>query len=54
MRITYETFSECGSRRNNEDYIAVRELPDKNRSIFVLCAGRVGHDCGEVASRLVA
>lgn len=54
MRITYETFSECGPRRNNEDYIAVRELPDKNRSIFVLCDGMGGHDCGEVASRLVA
>ena len=54
MRITYETFSECGPRRNNEDYIAIRELPDNNSSIFVLCDGMGGHDCGEVASRLVA
>lgn len=54
MKVYYETFSECGLRRNNEDYIAVRELADQGRSIFVLCDGMGGHSLGEVASRLVA
>ncbi len=54
MKIYYGSFSECGPRRNNEDYIAVRQMPEQNRSVFVLCDGMGGHDCGEVASRLVA
>lgn len=54
MKIYYGSFSECGPRRNNEDYIAIREMPEQNRSVFVLCDGMGGHDCGEVASKLVA
>jgi len=54
MKIYYGSFSECGPRRNNEDYIAVRQMPKQDRSVFVLCDGMDGHDCGEVASRLVA
>lgn len=54
MKVYYGTFSECGPRPNNEDYIAVREMPEENRSVFVLCDGMGGHDCGEVASKLVA
>lgn len=54
MKIYYESFSECGPRKNNEDYIAVRQMPEQNRSVFVLCDGMGGHDCGEVASKLVA
>lgn len=54
MRILYGSFSECGPRHNNEDYIAVREIPEQDRLIFVLCDGMGGHECGEVASRLVA
>lgn len=54
MKAYYETFSECGPRRNNEDYIAVREIPETGRSVFVLCDGMGGHSLGEVASSLVA
>lgn len=54
MKIYYGGFSECGPRRNNEDHIAFREMPEQNRSVFVLCDGMGGHDCGEVASKLVA
>ena len=54
MKIYYESFSECGPRKNNEDYIAVRQMPEQDRSVFVLCDGMGGHDCGEVASKLVA
>lgn len=54
MKIYHGSFSECGPRKNNEDYIAFREMPEQNRSVFVLCDGMGGHDCGEVASKLVA
>lgn len=54
MKVYYETFSECGPRKNNEDYIAVREMPEFNCSVFVLCDGMGGHESGEVASKLVA
>lgn len=54
MRIYYGSFSECGPRRNNEDYIAVRELSEQGRSLFVLCNGMGGHDFGEMASSTVA
>lgn len=53
-KIYYGCFSECGPRRNNEDYIAVRQMPEQDRSVFVLCDGMGGHDSGEVASKLVA
>ncbi len=54
MKIYYGSFSECGPRRNNEDYIAVRQMPEQDRSVFVLCDGMGGHENGEVASMLVA
>lgn len=52
MKIYHEIFSECGPRRKNEDYIAVREMPEQGRSVFVLCDGMGGHHLGEVASKL--
>ncbi len=54
MKIYYGSFSECGPRKNNEDYIAVREMPEQNRAVFVLCDGMGGHENGEMATRLVA
>jgi|GEM_PF-3394833 protein serine/threonine phosphatase len=54
MKIYYGSFSECGPRKNNEDYIAVREIPEHNRYVYVFCDGMGGHDSGEVASKLVA
>ncbi|MDE5629371.1 MAG: serine/threonine-protein phosphatase [Muribaculaceae bacterium] len=54
MKIYHALFSECGPRRKNEDYIAVREMPELGRSVFVLCDGMGGHNLGEVAGKLVA
>ena len=54
MKIYHGIFSECGPRRKNEDYIAIREMPKQGRSVFVLCDGMGGHHLGEVASKLVA
>lgn len=54
MKVCYESFSECGPRHMNEDHIAIREMAEESRSVFVLCDGMGGHDFGEVASRLVA
>lgn len=52
MKIIYSSFSECGPRDKNEDY--VKCYGEVNTSVFVLCDGMGGHDNGEVASKLVA
>lgn len=54
MRVRYETFSECGPRWNNEDYIKVIEHSQAGRFMAVLCDGMGGHRNGDVASELVA
>lgn len=52
-QIKYTTFSECGARRDNEDYCKVVANPDKDRYLFVVCDGMGGHAMGEVASQVI-
>ena len=52
-QIRYTTFSECGVRRNNEDFCQVVANPDENRYLFVVCDGMGGHAMGEVASQVI-
>lgn len=54
MKVYYETFSECGPRWTNEDYVKVVERPKTGRFMAVLCDGMGGHRNGDVASKLVA
>ena len=52
-QIRYTSFSECGARRDNEDYCQVVADPDKERYLFVVCDGMGGHAMGEVASQVI-
>lgn len=54
MKIRYESFSECGPRRKNEDYIKIEDFGNCNRFLTVLCDGMGGHLLRDVASKLVA
>lgn len=51
--IRYTTLSECGARRDNEDYCQVVANPDEWRYLFVVCDGMGGHAMGEVASQVI-
>ena len=53
-KIRYASFSECGVRTNNEDYIQIIGNPDDGRYLFVVCDGMGGHAMGEVASQVVS
>ena len=53
-KVRYASFSECGNRRNNEDYCQVVANPDDGHYLFVCCDGMGGHSMGEVASQVVA
>ena len=52
-QISYTSFSECGTRRDNEDYCEVVANPGKDQYLFVVCDGMGGHAMGEVASQVV-
>lgn len=52
-QIKYTAFSECGVRRDNEDYCQVVVNPDEERYLFVVCDGMGGHAMGEVASQVI-
>lgn len=53
-KIRWASFSECGVRTNNEDYIQMVSDHDDGRYLFVCCDGMGGHSMGEVASQVVA
>ena len=53
-KIRCASFSECGVRNNNEDYIQMVSDHDDGRYLFVCCDGMGGHAMGEVASQVVA
>lgn len=52
-QIRYTSFSECGARRDNEDYCKVVADPGKERYLFIVCDGMGGHAMGEVASQVI-
>ena len=52
-KVRYASFSECGVRTNNEDYIQIVGNPDDGRYLFVVCDGMGGHVMGELASQVV-
>lgn len=52
-KIRWASFSECGVRTNNEDYIQIVSDHDDGRYLFVCCDGMGGHSMGEVASQVV-
>lgn len=53
MKNEYATFSEAGTRPYNEDYIRIVEIPEQDRTLFVLCDGMGGHAMGDLASHTV-
>lgn len=50
--IDYAMVTKTGGREVNEDYVTMASYNDEK--CFILCDGLGGHDCGEVASKLVA
>jgi len=50
MKYEYATYTDKGSRENNEDSIVVRE--SEGRLLLVVADGLGGLDCGEVASKI--
>lgn len=53
MKCKYTAFSECGQRRNNQDYWQIAEQTAEGRTLFVVCDGMGGHSMGEAAAETV-
>ena len=53
MKIEYTTFREAGTRAYNEDYIRIVEIPEQDRTLFVLCDGMGGHAMCDLARHTV-
>lgn len=47
MKYRYKTFTECGKRPDNLDYIQVVHIPDSDRDAFILCDGMGRHAIGD-------
>lgn len=54
MKINYRTFSEKGTRNENQDFIRTAEDEGNGRYAFILCDGMGGHSHGSLAARIVA
>lgn len=54
MKFRSYSFSECGSRRRNEDYLRIVDRQRQGRFLAVLCDGMGGYGSGDVAARTVA
>ena len=53
MRIRYTKFSEAGKRRTNQDACRVVGMPERNRTLMIVCDGMGGHSMGDVAAETV-
>lgn len=48
MKYEFDSYSDIGSRENNEDSLCAER--EKDSYLFVVADGLGGHDCGEIAS----
>ena len=54
MKITYNTFSEKGIRRENQDFIQTVIQEGKGQYAFILCDGMGGHAHGGLAAKIIS
>lgn len=53
MKTKHTHFSEIGTRHANQDVCRIVEMPEHDRTLFVLCDGMGGHAMGDVAAETV-